>query len=130
MIELLNEVTDEGNLLQRFAKSDRQKWNQLSFNDFLFSRVEEHRKTYSFCGDYIPGPLIPSASAKALLLAFRSDEKDAASGFQLRFQFLPKSRLFPRNEGRKDKIFHFCSIMAISVILLVISVVKYALKLT
>ncbi|VDM26987.1 unnamed protein product [Hydatigera taeniaeformis] len=54
----------------------------------------KHRRTHIFCGDYIPGPLISSPLAKALLLTFRSDDVETAVGFQLKFQFLPTLQLF------------------------------------
>lgn len=111
VIELLNEITHEVRLLQKFGNSNQQKWSERAFNDFPLIQVEEFRKTYSFCGDYIPGPLIPSPSAKYLLLAFRSDDKATSTGFQLKFQFLPRLKLFSRSEGRKytycQNILHF-----------------------
>ncbi|KAM3177887.1 hypothetical protein ACTXT7_003671 [Hymenolepis weldensis] len=99
VIELLNEITHEVRLLQKFGNSNQQKWTERAFNDFPLIQVEEFRKTYSFCGDYIPGPLIPSPSAKHLLLAFRSDDSATSAGFQLKFQFLPRLKLFPRPEA-------------------------------
>ncbi|VDN98479.1 unnamed protein product [Rodentolepis nana] len=96
VIELLNEITHEGRLLQKFANSNQQKWTEHAFNDFPLIQIEEYRKTHSICGDYIPGPLIPSPSAKHLLLAFRSNDRAASTGFQLKFQFLPRLKLFPR----------------------------------
>uniref|UniRef100_A0A0R3VUM9 CUB domain-containing protein n=1 Tax=Taenia asiatica TaxID=60517 RepID=A0A0R3VUM9_TAEAS len=100
VIELLTQVTDAKRLLQQFAMSNAAVRRQVDLTDFPISwRMEEHRKTHSFCGDYIPGPLIPSPDAKALLLAFRTDEAETAVGFQLKFQFLPISQHFLNREG-------------------------------
>ena len=99
MIEIYTEVFDEKSLLQRFAKSDHLMWNAPQFNDYSAPLFGTHGKTYSFCGDYVPGPFIPSLSTRALLLVFHSDEKDTAVGFQMKFQFQPKSRLFSNVEG-------------------------------
>ncbi|KAL5103182.1 Low-density lipoprotein receptor-related protein 12 [Taenia crassiceps] len=99
VIELLTEVTDAKRLLQHFAVGNAPVRRQVGFNDFAVTwRMEEQRKTHSFCGDYIPGPLIPSPDAKALLLVFRTDETEAAVGFQLKFQFLPIARHFSNGE--------------------------------
>ncbi|KAL5960603.1 Cubilin [Taenia solium] len=101
VIELLTQVTDVKRLLQQFAMSNAPVRRQVDFNDLAIPwRMEEHRKTHLFCGDYIPGPLIPSPDAKALLLAFRTDEAETAVGFQLKFQFLPISQHFLSREDQ------------------------------
>lgn len=101
MIELLTEVTDAKRLLQQFAVGNAPVRRQVGFNDFAVSwQMEEYRKTHSFCGDYIPGPLIPSPDAKALLLVFRTDEAEADVGFQLKFHFLSIAQQFLHGDGR------------------------------
>ncbi|EUB55251.1 hypothetical protein EGR_09884 [Echinococcus granulosus] len=67
------------------------------------SRGEEHRQSHLFCGDCIPGPLIPSTDAKALLLAFRTDEVETAVGFQLELHFLSISHPNWRGDGKSQK---------------------------
>ncbi len=59
----------------------------------------DHRLVHSFCGEYVPGPLIPSPDSKAVLLGFNTNEKDTGKGFQLRYQFVPKSDALPTNTG-------------------------------
>ncbi|KAH9281744.1 Low-density lipoprotein receptor-related protein 3 [Echinococcus granulosus] len=94
VIELLTQVTDTRHVLQHFASVNIPIRRQISFSDMAVSRGEEHRQSHLFCGDCIPGPLIPSTDAKALLLAFRTDEVETAVGFQLKFQFLPITQLY------------------------------------
>uniref|UniRef100_A0A5K3EL58 Neural_ProG_Cyt domain-containing protein n=1 Tax=Mesocestoides corti TaxID=53468 RepID=A0A5K3EL58_MESCO len=95
VIEILHDVDDDKALFQQFAPSVSD--DRLSLNSYkmLVSGRENYRITHSFCGDYIPGPVVPSSEAKSLLLAFYSDDIDAGVGFQLKFQFLPKFEIQP-----------------------------------
>ncbi|KAH9281743.1 hypothetical protein ECG_05831 [Echinococcus granulosus] len=89
-------------MLQHFASVNIPIRRQISFSAMAVSRGEEHRQSHLFCGDCIPGPLIPSTDAKALLLAFRTDEVETAVGFQLELHFLSISHPNWRGDGKSS----------------------------
>lgn len=97
VIEVLDErILDNNMLLTSLEK-------RVSDDDLMFGFDDLTRPRYLvshyFCGSYVPGPIVPSESAKAVVLFFNSDDTDTGLGFQLKFNFMSRSKLAPASQS-------------------------------